>query len=153
AHAGPSELQRFKAEAEAVAQLQHPNIVQIHDIQEWQGQPYFVLEYVDGGSLSQFSRGKPIPTRQAAHFIESLAIAVHYAHQRGIIHRDLKPANILLSTGAINGRGSSASLEEADLDTPRSDRFSAAHFQTADLTPKITDFGLAKRLTEGGKNI
>jgi WD40 repeat protein/tRNA A-37 threonylcarbamoyl transferase component Bud32 len=114
-HAGPEQLARFKAEAEAVAQLQHPNIVQIYEVGERDGRPFFALEHLDGGSLEKKLNGTPLPHRQAAEMVEALARASHYAHQKGIVHRDLKPANILL---------------------------------TADGTPKITDFGLAKRLAE-----
>jgi WD40 repeat protein len=114
-HAGPGQLARFRREAEAVASLQHPNIVQIHEVGEAAGTPYFSLEFVDGGSLAQKAAGTPQPVRQAAELVETLARAVHHAHEQGIVHRDLKPANVLL---------------------------------TADGTPKITDFGLAKRLDE-----
>ncbi len=113
AHAGAEELARFRTEAEAVARLQHPNIVQIYEVGEQDGRPYFSLEFVDGGSLAQKLVGTPLPARQAAGLVETLARAMHAAHERGIVHRDLKPANVLL---------------------------------TADGTPKITDFGLAKRL-------
>ncbi|MGE3807041.1 MAG: protein kinase [Gemmataceae bacterium] len=97
AHAGAAELARFRAEAEAVARLQHPNIVQVHEIGAQAGQPYFSLEYVDGGTLSTRSAGKPLPPHEAAGLVQTLASAVHYAHERGIVHRDLKPANVLLT--------------------------------------------------------
>src|SRR5207245_1748748 len=73
AHAGATELARFRAEAEAVAQLHHPNIVQIHAVGEHQGRPFFVLEYVDGGSLAAFTAGKPQPPKDAAALVETLA--------------------------------------------------------------------------------
>jgi photosystem II stability/assembly factor-like uncharacterized protein len=111
--AGAEELARFKAEAEAVARLQHPNIVHIYNIGRQKGLSYIVLEFVSGGSLAQKLKGTPQPPREAAELVETLARAVHHAHQHGIIHRDLKPANILLSPEGL---------------------------------PKITDFGLAKRL-------
>jgi serine/threonine-protein kinase len=95
-HAGAHELARFKAEGEAVARLQHPNIVQIYDVGQQQGRPYFSLEYVEGGSLAGKLSGTPQPPRVAAGLIETLARAMQYAHERGIVHRDLKPANILL---------------------------------------------------------
>jgi serine/threonine-protein kinase len=95
--AGPEMRERFRAEAEAVARLQHPNIVQIYEVGEDQGRAYFSLELVDGGSLKDRLNGAPLPAAQAAALVEALARAVHYAHQRGIVHRDLKPANILLS--------------------------------------------------------
>ena len=122
AHASAAQLERFKAEARAEARLQHPNIVQVYEIGEHDGLPYFSLEFVDGGNLSQKSDGKPQPPREAAHLIEILAQAAHYAHERGIVHRDLKPANVLL---ASPGRESGESP-----------------------TPKIADFGLAKCLDD-----
>jgi WD40 repeat protein len=104
---------RFRNEAELVARLRHPNIVQIYEIGEHEGRPYLALEYVEGGSLAgRLARG-PMSLREAAELIETVARAMHAAHEGGIIHRDLTPANILLA---------------------------------ADGTPRISDFGLAKRL-------
>jgi eukaryotic-like serine/threonine-protein kinase len=114
-HAGQRELMRFRIEAEAVARLHHPNIVQVYEVGEHDGLPFFSLEFVEGGSLHQKMDGKPLPPREAAKTVEVLARAIHYAHQHNIIHRDLKPANVLL---------------------------------TSDGVPKITDFGLAKRLEQ-----
>jgi tetratricopeptide (TPR) repeat protein len=96
-HAGAADLARFRAEAEAVARLKHPNIVEIHDIGEAAGRPYFSLEWVEGGSLEKKLAGTPLPPRDAAELLEALARAAHYAHERGIVHRDLKPANVLLT--------------------------------------------------------
>lgn len=96
-HAHPEELARFRTEAEAVAHLHHPNIVQIHEIGEYEGLPYFSLEFVEGGSLAQAVAGTPQAALKAAGLVETLARAVHHAHERGIVHRDLKPANILLT--------------------------------------------------------
>jgi tetratricopeptide (TPR) repeat protein/tRNA A-37 threonylcarbamoyl transferase component Bud32 len=114
-HAAAHELARFQGEAEAVARLHHPNIVQIYEVGEEQGRPYFSLEFVDGIALDKKANGTPLPPREAAVLVEKLAVAMEYAHQNGIIHRDLKPANVLL---------------------------------TQDGTPKVGDFGLAKRIDE-----
>jgi tetratricopeptide (TPR) repeat protein len=97
AHAGPEHLSRFQTEAEAAARLQHPNIVQIYEVGEHQGRPYFSLEFVQGGSLAGRLRGLPQPGVQAARLVEALARAVQYAHEQDIVHRDLKPANVLLA--------------------------------------------------------
>jgi WD40 repeat protein len=96
-HAGPQELARFRLEAEAVARLQHPNIVQIHEVGEADGHPYCALEFVEGGSLAGKLGGKPLPAREAAKLVEALARAVQLAHSRNVVHRDLKPANVLLA--------------------------------------------------------
>jgi serine/threonine-protein kinase len=101
AHAGPEDLVRFLAEAEAVAQLQHPNIVQIHHIGQADGLPFFELEYVDGGSLDTRLDGTPWKPRQGAALVLSLARGVADAHRHGIVHRDLKPANILMTTDGV----------------------------------------------------
>src|SRR5258705_7182628 len=104
AQAGPKDLARFRAEAAVIARLQHPNIVQIYDVGEAAGRPYFVLEFVAGGSLAQRLLGTPQPARPAAQLVETLARAVHAAHARGVIHRDLKPANILLEGSGVKGQ-------------------------------------------------
>src|SRR5262249_15628170 len=92
-HAAPQELARFRLEAEAVARLQHPNIVQIHEVGEADGHPYCALEFVEGGSLASNLKGKLLPAREAAKLAEALARAVQLAHSRNVVHRDLKPAN------------------------------------------------------------
>jgi serine/threonine protein kinase len=97
AHAGPQELARFRGEAEAVSRLQHPNIVQIYEVCEHEGRPYFSLEYIDGGGLDGKIGGQPLPVQEAARMAEALARAVHAAHEQGVVHRDLKPANVLLT--------------------------------------------------------
>jgi serine/threonine-protein kinase len=116
AYASPEDRQRFGREAKAVAGLHHANIVQVHDVGDHEGRPYFTMEYLDGGSLARRLAGTPQPARPAAALLATLAEAVQVAHQGGIVHRDLKPANILL---------------------------------TADGTPKIADFGLARHFEDG----
>ncbi len=92
---------RFRAEAQAIARLQHPHIVQVFEVGEHEGQPYFSLELVAGGSLADQLKGQPQPPQQTARLVETLARAVHAAHQQGIVHRDLKPGNILLTADGM----------------------------------------------------
>ncbi len=96
-HATPRDLHRFRTEAEAVARLQHPNIVQIYEVGEADGLPFFSLEYVDGPSLARHTAGSPMAPRAAAEMVAILARAMQYAHDRGVVHRDLKPSNVLLT--------------------------------------------------------
>ena len=89
-------VQRFHAEAEAAAQLDHPGIVPIYEVGEYQGQCYFSMALVEGGSVAKRIKDGPLPPNEAAGLVRQVAVAVAYAHQRGIIHRDLKPSNILM---------------------------------------------------------
>src|SRR5262249_47761472 len=112
---------RFQIETEAVARLQHPHIVQLYEVGEVRGLPFFSLELCDGGTLTEeLKKRRPTP-REAAALIETLARAVHYAHLRGGVHRDLKPGNVLLAG--------------------------------AERVAKITDFGLAKRIDAGAREV
>jgi tetratricopeptide (TPR) repeat protein len=99
AHAGSGALVRFRTEAETIARLGHPDIVQIYHIGEADGLPYLELEYLAGGGLDQALDGSPRPAGKAARLVEIMARAIAEAHRRGIVHRDLKPANILLDAG------------------------------------------------------
>jgi serine/threonine protein kinase len=94
--AAPREKTRFRREAEAVARLQHPHIVQIHDYGEYNDLPFFCMEFIDGGTLARRLADGPLTVAAAVELVETLARAIHYAHAQGVIHRDLKPANILL---------------------------------------------------------
>jgi serine/threonine protein kinase len=125
--ADAEQVARFREEARAIARMQHPNIVQIHEVGEENGHPFIALELVEGGSLAEHLRGTPLPVAAAARLVETLARAVHAAHQQGVIHRDLKPANILLAPPAFMP-GHPGSMEG--------------------WVPKITDFGLAKKRDE-----
>jgi serine/threonine-protein kinase len=111
-------LRRFEAEAQSLAQLQHPNIVQVFDYGQFQGSPYLTLEYLEGGNLERHLGHRPQPPHAAAALVATLAEAVAAAHAKGVVHCDLKPANVLL---------------------------------TVDGTPKISDFGLARTVWEGGR--
>jgi tetratricopeptide (TPR) repeat protein len=113
--AAEPERARFRTEAEAVARLQHPNIVQIFEVGEHDGLPFFSLEFVEGGTLAAKLAGTPLPPRQAATLSAALAHAMHAAHTAGVIHRDLKPANVLLTpdgTPKVTDFGLAKSLDE-----------------------------------------
>jgi tetratricopeptide (TPR) repeat protein/tRNA A-37 threonylcarbamoyl transferase component Bud32 len=112
--------QRFLVEAQAVAKMQHPHIVQVYEIGEIDGDPFFSLEFCNAGSLNEKLKGVPLPPHEAAALTQQLAEAIHSAHERGILHRDLKPANVLLV---------------GDEEMP-----------VSQCVPKIADFGLAKKL-------
>lgn len=112
-------IERFETEARTIANLQHPNVVQLYEVGEKDGSPYLVLEYVSGGTLVDQIKESPLDPKRAAMVLEPLARAIHLANEQGILHRDLKPANILISA---NG------------------------------TPKVTDFGLAKELVDSNQS-
>lgn len=142
ARAGEKELARFRAEADIIAKLQHPNIVQIYDVGEVGGRPYFVLEHVAGGNLAQHLGGTPQSAQPAAQFVEVLARAVQAAHANGVVHRDLKPANILLIPAV---QGSAETLDGA-----RGSYALALDGGLLRAVPKIADFGVAKRASGDG---
>ena len=127
----PDLCDRFQTEARAVARLNHPHIVQVYEVGEYQptpaarAVPYLALEFVSGGSLEKRLDDKPMPPKEAARLVRILARAMHHVHERDLIHRDLKPDNILLAPPG----------DEAGMNTSMG-------------CPKITDFGLA-RVSQG----
>ncbi len=96
-----AELARFRIEAEAIASLEHPNIVLIHEVGVHLGFPFFVLEYAEGGSLAGRIRSQPMPCDWTAHICLKLALAMQHVHERGILHRDLKLPNVLMMADDI----------------------------------------------------
>jgi predicted Ser/Thr protein kinase len=114
----PEARERFFTEAEVIARLQHPHVVQIYEVGEHDGVPFLALEYCPGGSLAEKVRGTTLAAAEAAAIVEKLALGMEAAHQRQVIHRDIKPANVLL---------------------------------TAEGEPKVSDFGLARKLDEVSK--
>jgi WD40 repeat protein len=98
AHAGEDARGRFRAEAESIARLQHPHVVQIHEVGKQDGWDFYAMEWVEGGSLAARLDGTPWPANKAAALVEKLARAMHAVHQEGVIHRDLKPGNVLLTS-------------------------------------------------------
>jgi WD40 repeat protein len=107
-------VQRFRTESAAAASLQHPNIVAIHEVGFAEGQHFFAMDYVPGRTLAQLVAEGPMRMRQAAKYLQAVAEAIHFAHERNVLHRDLKPSNVLIDSATDQ--------------------------------PRLTDFGLAKRL-------
>jgi serine/threonine protein kinase len=158
-HPHPADRARFRAEAEAVARLQHPNIVQIHEVGEVEGRPFLALEYVAGGSLAERLAGQPLPPRDTARLVATLAEAMHLAHSRNLVHRDLKPANVLLAPHPKSGIRNPKQIQRAKQENPTpNDRtvsnsgssdfgfVSDLEFRISDFIPKVTDFGLVRQL-------
>ena len=171
------QVARFRREAEAAAQLDHPGIVPIYEIGTVGDQHYFAMAYVSGPSLSARLRARPLEPREAAELVRDVALAVQYAHERGVVHRDLKPSNILLAPRAeglrdLTSQAPRAGASSRDTTTryasSHSTTMSATDFSTenpvapvedsvSQYTPRVSDFGLAKfsnadhSLTETGQ--
>lgn len=162
-HAGDVQRQRFRTEAEAVARLHHPNIVQVYELGNHEGSPFLALELVDGGNLADIIGDNAWDPVLSAELCAILARAVHYAHQQGVVHRDLKPGNVLLNrTGAaesptlqgMSRRPSDSTAFDGEGDTVRAMRGDLSQASGASLegsgtmsngwTPKVADFGLAR---------
>jgi serine/threonine protein kinase/outer membrane protein assembly factor BamB len=99
--ASEEDVERFRTEAEAAANLRHANIVSIYEVGEFEGQHYFSMDYIAGQNLADVVRDGPLPAKQAAQHAATVAHAIEYAHHRGILHRDLKPSNVLLDEHGV----------------------------------------------------
>ncbi|MCR9296457.1 MAG: serine/threonine-protein kinase, partial [bacterium] len=134
-------MERFRAEVQALRRLQHPNIVHVYEINIQHEEPFYTMEYCRAGSLADFLKTQQLTVRESAQLIETLARAVHLAHQKGIVHRDLKPGNVLLQEASLVGRQESGigrqKLHQVNSGT--------ASFSSR-FIPKLADFGLAKDL-------
>lgn len=141
--ADDTEIQRFRAEAESAAKLDHPNIIPIYEVGEFKGRHFFSMSFVDGESLGKRLTDGPLAPEAAARLLLIITQAIAYAHRRGVIHRDLKPANILLAfdEAAIElpEHGSSSSHNSA--------RSGCFNDRGLSYSPRVTDFGLAKVVT------
>ncbi len=135
-HASLPERLRFQEEARAAAAIQHPGVVQVYEVGEHNGLPFFALEYCSGGSLADRLLGTPLEAKEAAWLVESLAGAVQAAHDKGIVHRDLKPGNVLLTFSREPTASAATALTKGS--------------RLNECEPKITDFGLAKKLEVAG---
>jgi WD40 repeat protein len=156
-YASSADVSRFRAEAEAVARLDHANIVPIYEVGEHDGRHYMAMKLIEGGSLAGHLTAFTHDPAAAVHLLATVARAVHYGHQHGILHRDLKPANILLQEETTKhtkhtkeDKNTKGKEEGTD-----SSSFRVVRVFRGFLTPYVTDFGLAKRvegpqLTETG---
>jgi serine/threonine-protein kinase len=143
---------RFQTEAEIIARLHHPHIVQVYEVGEIDGRAFCSLELIDGGNLAEALDGQPCPPRVAAELLATLAEAVQAAHEKGVLHRDLKPANVLLSFSrdAESSERSAPAYTQGrrDANVPANAlRSEDSASRLNGVVAKLTDFGLAKQLT------
>lgn len=166
----PNAMTRFQVEAQSIARLTHPNIVSIYEVGESKRHPFVALEYVAGGSLAEWISRTTVTSKAAAELVAELAVAIQYAHDQGVIHRDLKPANVLLcptsgvskfesiaqTSGLLKANVVPERPEASPCDSHKTnifpmygngksaERIGSEPFEQIRLTPKITDFGLAR---------
>ncbi|MFO0941911.1 MAG: serine/threonine-protein kinase [Pirellulales bacterium] len=144
--AGADDVRRFYVEAEAAAKLEHPNIVPIYEIGQLDGQHFFSMGFVDGGSLDRLISENTLPAKTAVQLMILVCDAIQFAHDHGIVHRDLKPANILLAKSNLSKGGTSNSTARANSSVIRSTTNTSSTGVELEWIPKVSDFGLAKQL-------
>ena len=172
------QVERFRAEAEAVARLEHPGIIRLYEVGVEDSQPYIALEFVEGGTLTDWIANEPQDPEASARLFAAMARAVAYAHQQDVIHRDLKPANVLLDRrgssdsdimlagSSSSGRRSATAANAGSTVHPsrkpsgsssqsrsQTSEILGSDSQSSGLTPKISDFGLARMLNEDSSNL
>ncbi|MDB5311027.1 MAG: pknB 39 [Gemmataceae bacterium] len=153
--ADPKTVQRFLLEAEVLARVRHPQVVQVYEVDTYEGLggvpvPYLAMELLEGGTLGRRLKDGPLPPREAAELMEGLARAVHAAHLQGVVHRDLKPGNILFPSAELGTGSAELKPGPADGSAPSSSALRAPH---SALSPKVSDFGLAKFMQDTGSDL
>lgn len=144
------DVERFYAEAEAAANLDHPNIVPVYEVGEFEGQHYFAMGLVRGQSLADRIAEGVLPPREAAKLVKVISEAIAFAHSRGTVHRDLKPANVLLAVVEEETIANDGSTLKSFL--AGSSQTGIEPIERLTVSPKVADFGLAKRM-EGSQGM
>ncbi|HEX6986384.1 MAG TPA: serine/threonine-protein kinase, partial [Planctomycetaceae bacterium] len=150
--ASDEELRRFRTEAEAAANLSHPGLVPIYEVDVCDGRPFYSMEYVAGQSLAELAASGGVSCEKAARLVAEVADAVEYAHQRGVVHRDLKPANVLIDPSGrprvtdfglakrLEMRGAGSGVRDADYDASTAhSAFRTPHSSVSDTAPERSD--------------